>query len=1005
MLRGLFIGIDRYRPPVTRLSCARADAVALGSLFADNSAAADVKFLVDDQATASNIIGAIQSLATATDDDLVIISFSGHGTDDHRLVPIDVNVSDLAGTCIALSTLASLLDAIPSRQLIVILDCCFSGGFGGARVFAPTATRATIEDRQSVERLVRGAGRMVLTASGNAEPALESAAFGHGLFSHHLIEALQGFGDYSTKDLIPLLALLDYVTTRVTDSARSLGSIQTPTIYGSIEGAPALPRLIPGATYAAAFPHRVRLPAAKDWKSLEQFGYSQAVIDRWASRMPALNELQLKAVNDYGVLDGSSLVVVAPTSSGKTMIGELAAIREAEAGSRAVMLLPMRALVNEKYDYFSGLYSDHLTVVRATGEHADQLESIYNGQYDLALLTYEKFLNILTASPWIMRGVSLVVVDEAQIISDPSRGPNIEFLLALLRSGHGRGSPPQIVALSAVIGDTNGFERWLDAGLLIATERPIPLRESIIDESGRARHYHPDGSDSVETFIRPAWGVGGRGNKPIIIPLVSRLVSEGKKVIVFRAYKNDTVGTALYLSQSLGLAAASSVSSLLPEGGDPSTTSSELRAALTGGVGFHNADLDATERFALETRFREKDSDLRVIVATTTLAMGVNTPAEAVVIAGLTHPGPNPYSVSEYKNMVGRAGRVGYAEDGESYIVATGDPAPSQAWQRYVLGQPEPIVSHFLSATTDPQTLVLRSLVALGGTAPLEELIAILENSFAIWQRVDAGGDGWSRQRLEQDVAALSSAELVDVEPDGRITVTELGRYAGESGLEVRSVTQVSSLLRFLPANAVVTEADLVALAQVTVELDFYFPVARRSRQEQFRWPQSVASMGVNGSLMRGFHVGGGEPLSRSKKTAAALLFMSDLPMTNIESILMQHLPNRAAAGPVRSVAARTRDVIDAVITICRVRGYQLADEATLAHLGVRLEIGLPPQMGEVALQLGARLTRAQYLVLAGRGLTSFEAIGNGANDLSSLVGDDLAQEILQLIQARRLTH
>ena len=999
MLRGLFVGIDRYGPPVTRLSCARADAVALGSLFADNSDSADVQFLLDDQATADNIIRAVQSLAAASSDDLVIISFSGHGTDDHRLVPIDVDVSNLEGTCIALSRLASLLDAIPSRQLIVILDCCFSGGFGGARVFAPTATRATMEDRRSVERLVRGAGRVVLTASGEAEPALESAAFGHGLFSHHLIEALQGFGDYSANDLIPLLALLDYVTTRVTDSARSLGSIQTPTIYGSIEGAPALPRLIPGATYAAAFPHRVRLPATKDWKSLAQFGYSQAVIDRWASRMPALNDLQLKAINDYGVLDGKSLVVVAPTSSGKTMIGELAAIREADAGSRAVMLLPMRALVNEKYDYFSDLYRDHLAVVRATGEQADQMESIYSGQYDLALLTYEKFLNTVTASPWIMRGVSLVVVDEAQIISDPSRGPNIEFLLALLRSGHRRGGAPQIVALSAVIGDTHGLERWLDAGVLVATERPVPLRESIIDESGQARHHHPDGSDSAEPFIRPAWGVGGRGSKPIIIPLVSRLVDEGKKVIVFRAYRNDTVGTALYLSQSLGLPAASSVLSLLPEGGDPSTTSSSLSAALTGGVGFHNADLDAIERFALETQFREKDSDLSVIVATTTLAMGINTPADAVVIAGLTHPGPKPYSVSEYKNMVGRAGRVGYSEDGESYVVATGDPAPSQAWQRYVLGRPEPIVSHFLGATTDPQTLVLRSLVALGGTASLEELIAILENSFAVWQRVDAGGDGWSHQRLEQDVAALSSAELLDVETDGRITVTELGRYAGESGIEVRSVTQVSSLLRFLPANAAVTEADLVALAQVTVELDFYFPVARRSRQEQFRWPQSVTSMGVNGSLMRGFHVGGGDPLSRLKKTAAVLLFMSDLPMTRIESILMQHLPSRAAAGPVRSVAARTRDVIDAVISICRVRGHQLPDEATLSQLGVRLEIGLPTEMGDVALQLGARLTRAQYLALASEGLTSFEALSDGAGELSSLIGDDLAQEILQLIQ------
>jgi helicase len=999
MLRGLFVGIDRYRPPVTRLSCARADAVALGSLFADNSDNAEVRFMLDDEATGGNIIGAVQALAHANEDDLVVISFSGHGTDDHRLVPIDVDVNDLAGTCISLDDLADLLDAIPSRQLIVVLDCCFSGGFGGARVFAPTAARATIEDRQSVERLVRGDGRVVLTASGNAEPALESAMFGHGLFTYHLIEALQGFGDYAAKDLIPLLALLDYVTLRVVDSARTLGNVQTPTIYGSIEGAPALPRLVPGATYAAAFPHRVRLPATKDWKSLESFGFSQSVIDRWASQMPALNDLQLEAINAFSVLDGKSLVVVAPTSSGKTMIGELAAVREAETGSRAVMLLPMRALVNEKYDYFTELYGDHLTVVRATGEHADQVGSIYSGQYDLALLTYEKFLNIVIGAPWIMQGVSLVVVDEAQIISDPSRGVSLEFLLALLRSGHGRGGTPQIVALSAVIGDTNGLERWLDAGLLVSDERPVPLRESIIDESGQARHRYPDGSDSAETFIQPASGVGGRGSKQIIIPLVGRLVGEGKKVIVFRAFKNDTVGTALYLSQHLGLPAASSVLSILPEG-DPSSGSASLRDSLKGGVGLHNSDLDAAERFALETLFREKDSDLRVIVATTTLAMGINTPAEAVVIAGLTHPGPTPYSISEYKNMVGRAGRIGYAEAGESYVVATGDPAPAQGWQHYVLGHPEPIVSHLLSASTDPQTLILRSLVALGGTAPLQELLALLENSFAIWQRVDHGGDGWNRQELDRDVASLSRAQLLDVEPDGRVTVTELGRYAGESGIEVRSVTQVSSLLRYLPAGGNLTGADLIALAQVTVELDFYFPVAGKSRKEQFRWPQTAIEMGVNGSLLQGLHVGGGNLLSRSKKAVAALMFASDLPMARIESILMQHMPNRAAAGPVRAVAARTRDVIDAVATICRVRGYQLPDEKTLSQLGVRLEIGLPPQIGDLAIQFGSRLTRVQYLALLSRDLTSSEAIEAADDILEELVGKDLAQQIRLLSQS-----
>lgn len=999
MFRGLFIGIDRYLPPITRLSCARADAVALGSLFQDNSGGGSIDILVDADATRENIARALNSLKRADEDDFIVITFSGHGTADHRLVPVDTDVNDLVGTCISLDELAVLLDEIPSRQLVVVLDCCFSGGFGGARVFAPTAVRAPTEDRHSVAQLVRGDGRVVLTASSASEPALETQQFGHGLFSYHLIEALQGVGEYAGKDLIPLLALLEYLTVSVLDSASLLGEVQTPTIYGSIDGAPALPRLTPGATYAAAFPHRVRAPATTAWNSLLPHGFSQVVIDRWASRMPGLNELQLRAINDFGVLDGRSLLVVAPTSSGKTLIGELAAVREAEAGSRAVMLLPMRALVNDKYDYFRSLYSDHMTIVRATGEHADQVGAIYSGQFDLALLTYEKFLSIVTGSPWVLRGVSLVVIDEAQNISDSSRGPSLEFLLAVLRSGHARGGAPQIVALSAVIGDTNGLERWLGAGLLISHQRPIPLRESVIDQSGGAQHLNPDGSTATESFIAPLWGVGGEGNKQIVIPLVKRLVGEGKKVIVFRALKGETVGTGLYLSHALSLPGATSVLSMLPDG-DLSSTSHSLREALGGGVGFHNSDLDPIERLALETQFRDPASDLKVIVATTTLAMGINTPAEAVVIAGLTHPGPAPYSVAEYKNMAGRAGRVGYAQDGEAYIVATGDPTPSQAWLHYINGQPESIRSHFLSASSDPQTMILRSLVALGGSVPLEELMTLLENSFAIWQRLDQGGDGWDSQALERDLESLRQAELVDIEPDERITVTELGRYAGESGIEVRSITQVSSLLRYLPADATISEEDLLALAQVTVELDaIYLPVAKRARQEGARWAPAANQLGASYQLLNGFHVGGGDALARAKKTAAVLLFVSELPIADIEAQLMQHMRGGAAAGPIRAVSARVRDVIDAVATTCRVRGYQIPDQAAMSQLGVRLEIGLPARMGNLAEQLGVRLTRGQYLELLRRGLTTAEDLLARVDELRALFGDELTEELQRILQ------
>jgi helicase len=147
------------------------------------------------------------------------------------------------------------------------------------------------------------------------------------------------------------------------------------------------------------------------------------------------------------------------------------------------------------------MYGNYTQVVRATGDNGDQVGAILSGQYDVALLTYEKFMSLALGSPHIMRGLSVVVVDEVQTIGDVVRGPSLEFLLTLLRSGHGRQSGPQIVALSAVIGDTRGMERWLGGALLKPKERPVPLRESLIDASGAARTKESDESETRQPSV------------------------------------------------------------------------------------------------------------------------------------------------------------------------------------------------------------------------------------------------------------------------------------------------------------------------------------------------------------------------------------------------------------------------------------------------------------------------------------------------------------------------
>lgn len=78
-LHGLFIGVDRYAAPVSWLSCAVADATALAALFEDNFGG-NVTRLLDQDATRQGILDGLETLTTSDHDDIVVISFSGHGT-------------------------------------------------------------------------------------------------------------------------------------------------------------------------------------------------------------------------------------------------------------------------------------------------------------------------------------------------------------------------------------------------------------------------------------------------------------------------------------------------------------------------------------------------------------------------------------------------------------------------------------------------------------------------------------------------------------------------------------------------------------------------------------------------------------------------------------------------------------------------------------------------------------------------------------------------------------
>ncbi|WP_222872670.1 DEAD/DEAH box helicase [Hankyongella ginsenosidimutans] len=287
-----------------------------------------------------------------------------------------------------------------------------------------------------------GAGRIIFTASAATEPAYEHRRFGHGFLTHFLLEALCGAEEVVSGGKLSLYRLLEHVTSRVRAAALQGGKEQNPTMRGSIDGDVEWPVFVPGAKYRAAFPARLPAKVTSDLASLSSAGFPDALVTAWAGAIPSLNALQIAAITDFGVLDGENLVVSAPTSSGKTMVGELAALRNVLDRKRALFLLPLKALVADKRRHFESVYGGFgVRTVEATGE-TDDIAPLLRGQYDVGLLTYEKFAAIALTFPHVLAQVGVILIDEAQMIADRGRGANLEFILTLIRMRRREGSSP-----------------------------------------------------------------------------------------------------------------------------------------------------------------------------------------------------------------------------------------------------------------------------------------------------------------------------------------------------------------------------------------------------------------------------------------------------------------------------------------------------------------------------------------------------------------------------------
>lgn len=177
-----------------------------------------------------------------------------------------------------------------------------------------------------------------------------------------------------------------------------------------------------------------------------------------------------------GLLEGKNLLVCTPTASGKTLIAELAMLKSIlERNGKAIYIVPLRALANEKFNDFKNKYKGFCEVALTTGDLDSSDEYLRN--YNLVVCTSEKLDSLIRHhAPWL-KDVGVVVIDEIHLLNDASRGPTLELLMVILKRLL---KNIQIIGLSATIGNPEELAEWLDANLVQDSWRPVELHQGIL---------------------------------------------------------------------------------------------------------------------------------------------------------------------------------------------------------------------------------------------------------------------------------------------------------------------------------------------------------------------------------------------------------------------------------------------------------------------------------------------------------------------------------------------
>ena len=393
-----------------------------------------------------------------------------------------------------------------------------------------------------------------------------------------------------------------------------------------------------------------------------------------------LYEWQDECLNLDAIKKRKNLIYALPTSGGKTLVAEILMLKELICNKRnAIFILPFVAIVQEKVQAMApfALELDFLIEEYAAskGIYPPKKRRKKNSIY---MCTIEKASGLINSliDENRFNEIGIIVVDELHLLGEGGgRGATLEVLLtkALYVNEN-----IHIVGMSATIGNLDEIAEFLNADLYTGNFRPIEIKEYVKCEDNiwlldtRTEELMTDLKKINYRYSNDAAMIDPDRIGGLVMDVVPQ-----DSCLIFCSSRKNCENVALLLTRilfkSLENVKKDEKQNLLNALKTEEGLCPVLRRTINFGVAYHHSGLTSEERRLLEDAFRA--GTLSVICCTSTLAAGVNLPARRVILRS-PYVGNQFINLSRYKQMIGRAGRAGMGNIGESILICKNNELP-----------------------------------------------------------------------------------------------------------------------------------------------------------------------------------------------------------------------------------------------------------------------------------------------------------------------------------------